>query len=153
MIIQIDTREKQKAIKKIIEEFDKQGIKHISSKLYVGDYVSLDNSKLVIDRKRNLQELCGNVCQGHKRFKAELVRAQESGIKVIILCEHGGNIKTLGDVNKWVNPRLKTSPLAVSGARLFKILYTMSKTYGVDFVFCNKSQTGKKIIELLNGGD
>lgn len=153
MIIQIDTREKQKAIKKIIEEFDKQGIKHISSKLYVGDYVSLDNSKLVIDRKRNLQELCGNVCQGHKRFTAELIRAQESGIKVIILCEHGGNIKTLGDVNKWINPRLKTSPLAMSGPRLFKILYTMSKTYAVDFVFCNKSQTGKKIIELLNGGD
>lgn len=153
MIIQIDTREKQKAIKKILEEFDKQGIKHISSKLYVGDYVSLDNSKLVIDRKRNLQELCGNVCQDHKRFKAELMRAQESGIKVIILCEHGGNIKTLDDVNKWVNPRLKTSPLAVSGPRLFKILYTMSNTYGVDFVFCNKSQTGKKIIELLNGGD
>lgn len=153
MIIQIDTREKQKAIKNIIKEFDNQKIKHISSKLYVGDYVSLDDSRLVIDRKRNLQELCGNVCQGHKRFKAELIRAQESGIKLIVLCEHGGNIKSLEDVNKWVNPRLKTSPLAVSGPRLFKILYSMSKTYGVDFIFCNKAQTGKLIIQLLSGGD
>lgn len=153
MIIQIDTREKQKAIKNIIKEFDNQKIKHISSKLYVGDYVSLDDSRLVIDRKRNLQELCGNVCQGHKRFKAELIRAQESGIKLIVLCEHGGNIKSLEDVNKWVNPRIKTSPLAVSGPRLFKILYSMSKTYGVDFIFCNKAQTGKLIIQLLSGGD
>lgn len=153
MIVQIDTREKQKAIKNILKEFDNQGVKHISSKMYVGDYVSLDNSRLVIDRKRNLQELCVNVCQDHKRFKEELIRAQESGIKLIILCEHGGNIKTLEDVNNWVNPRLKKSPLAVSGPRLFKILYTMSKTYGVDFVFCNKLQTGKVILDLLNGGD
>lgn len=152
MDIQIDSREKARAITKIISYFDANNIRHYSSKLFVGDYMSLDNPRLIIDRKQNLQELVGNVCQQHKRFTAELQRAQDTGIKIIILCEHGGNIKSLYDVNFWYNPRLKTSPLAVSGQRLFKILFTMSKTYNVDFVFCDKIKTGAKIIELLTEG-
>ena len=43
MDIQIDTREKQRAIRKIIKTFDENGVKHFSSKLLVGDYMSLDN--------------------------------------------------------------------------------------------------------------
>ena len=60
MDIQIDTREKQRAIRKIIKTFDDNDVKHFSSKLLVGDYMSLDNPRLIIDRKQNLQELCGN---------------------------------------------------------------------------------------------
>lgn len=40
MDIQIDTREKQRAIRKIIKTFDDNGVKHFSSKLLVGDYMS-----------------------------------------------------------------------------------------------------------------
>ena len=102
MTIQIDSREKPKAIQKILADFDKTGINHFVSKLPVGDYMSFDNPRLVIDRKQSLQELCSNVCQQHKRFRAELIRAQEIGIKVVLLCEHGGKIKSLEDVKEWV---------------------------------------------------
>ena len=153
MQIQVDSREKAKAITKILAEFDKQNVKYYSSKLYVGDYMPLDNPRLIIDRKANLQELCGNVCQQHKRFTDELKRAQDANIKLIILCEHGGDINQLADVNKWYNPRLKVSPMAVNGQRLFKILYSISKKYEVDFEFCTKAQTGKRIIEILGGQD
>ena len=149
MDVIVDSREKAKAITKILAEFDKQGVKYASSKLFVGDYMSLDNPRLIIDRKQNLSELTNNVCQGHKRFRAELERANEYGIQLIILCEHGGQIKTLQDVQNWVNPRLKESPMAMSGDRLYKVLLAMSKKYGVRFEFCSKSQTGKRIIELL----
>lgn len=149
MDIQIDSREKAKAIKKILSEFDKQNINYYTSKLYVGDYMSLDNPRVVVDRKQNLSELCGNVCQQHERFRNEIIRANEAGIKLVILCEHGKNIKTIGDVNKWYNPRLKVSPKATTGKQLFKILYTISKKYGVEFIFCDKYETGKKIIEIL----
>ena len=152
MQIQIDSREKAKAIKKILAEFDKNKVNYYTSKLYVGDYMSLDNPRLIIDRKQNLTELCGNVCQGHKRFTDELKRAQEAGIKLVILCEQSKDIKTLADVNKWYNPRLRVSKLALSGQRLFKILYTLSKRYNVDFEFCSKEETGKRIIEILKGG-
>lgn len=151
MVIQVDSREKARAIQKIIAEFDNRGIKWFVSKLPVGDYQSLDNPRLVIDRKQNLLELCGNVCQQHKRFKAELERANEYGIKLIVLCEHGRGIKSLQDVMAWVNPRLKESPLAVSGERLFRILTAMSNKHGVEFLFCTKQETGKRIVEILSG--
>lgn len=149
MTIQVDTREKARAIEGIIKEFDKQGVTHFSSKLYVGDYVNLENSFLVVDRKQNLLEVCSNVCQQHKRFVNEIKRAKAAGIKIIFLVEHGKNIKSLEDVKNWVNPRLKESPLAVSGERLYKILSTLERTYGVEFRFCDKRNTGKKIIEIL----
>ena len=149
MEIQIDTREKQRAIVKVLDEFDRQGVKHVSSKLYVGDYMSFDNPRLIIDRKQNLFEVCNNVCQQHDRFITEIKKANDIGIKLIFLVEHGGKIKTLDDVAEWNNPRLKTSPLAVSGQRLHKILSTISKNYNVEFLFCDKRNTGKRIIELL----
>ena len=151
MTIQIDTREKSRAIKQIVSYFDETGIQHYTSKLYVGDYMSLDNPRVVIDRKQNLQEICGNVCQQHERFTNELKRARENGIKIIILCEHGSNIKTLADVQGWVNPRLRTSPKAVSGKQLFKILFTIGQRSDVDFVFCDKRMTGYMIAKILGG--
>ena len=150
MIIQIDTREKSKAIRKILADFDRAGGKHISSKLYVGDYMNLDFPRLVIDRKQNLSELTNNVCQEHKRFTAELKRALDAGIHVVILCEHGGKIETLNDVREWVNTRLSDSPLAVSGERLHKILSTMKRTYDFEILFCKKADTGKEILRILS---
>ena len=151
MTIQIDSREKAKAIKKIIAEFDKQGIKYYISKLWAGDYMSLDNPRLIVDRKQNLSELCQNVCQDHDRFRRELVRAQENRIQLIILCEHGKDIESLEDIIFWENPRLKKSPKATTGQTLYNILSTLQRKYGVQFEFCTKEQTGKRIIELLGG--
>lgn len=152
MTIQIDSREKTKAIKKILLSFDAHGIDYFVSKLPVADYMCFDNPRLVIDRKQNLLEICSNVCQQHKRFTDELKRAQQYGIKVVILCEHGVGINTLDDVMRWKNPRLKKSPLAMSGERLYRIMSTMQKTYGVEWQFCDKNHTGQRIIEILGGG-
>lgn len=153
MTIQIDSREKARAIQKVLAEFEKQGIKHFVSKLPVGDYISLDNPRISIDRKQSLSEVSANVGQDHARFKRELDRAQEYGIRLIFLVEHGGAIKTLEDVQNWVNPRLKEHPLALSGPRLYKIMLTMQNKYGIEWLFCDKRCTGKRIIELLNGSD
>lgn len=153
MVIQIDTHEKKKAIVKIVEEFNRQGVKHINSKLYVGDYMSLDNAKFVIDRKQNLLEICNNVCQDHKRFINELRRANDLGVRLVFLIEHSSKIKSLEDVKEWVNPRLKKYPLAVSGQRLYEKLSVLEKTFNTKFYFCSKAETGKKIIELLGDND
>ena len=149
MTIQIDSREKAKAIKKIIAEFDKQGIKYYISKLWAGDYMSLDNPRLIVDRKQNLSELCQNVCQDHDRFRRELIRAQENRIQLIILCEHGKDIESLEDIIFWENPRLKKSPKATTGQTLYNILSTLQRKYGVQFEVCTEEQTGKRIGELL----
>ena len=167
MDIQIDSREKARAIRKIIKTFDETGVKHFSSKLLVGDYMSLDNPRLIIDRKQNLQELCGNVCQQHERFKKELLKAIEAGIQLVILVEHGPDIKTLEDVYFWKNPRKHEirwrtvngkrvkyveSEKAVDGAQLYRSLCTMRDRYYVQFAFCEKKNTGKEIIRILRDG-
>ena len=166
MQVQVDTREHAKEWERIKGQFDTLGVQYFRSKMYVGDYQSLDNPRLVIDRKKDLQEICGNVCQQHERFKAELLRAKEQGIKLVILCEHGADIKSLEDVFFWQNPRKyqirwKTvngkrvkdviSAKAVDGNQLYKSLCTIRDRYFVDFQFCSKEETGKKIIEILGG--
>ena len=165
MDIQIDSREKARAIRKIIKTFDEQGIKHFSSKLLVGDYMSLDNPRLIIDRKQNLQELCGNVCQQHERFKRELLKAMDAGIQLVILVEHGADIKSLEDVYFWKNPRKHevrwrivngkrekyvVSAKAVDGNQLYKSLCTIRDRYHVRFEFCEKKDTGVRIAEILS---
>ena len=149
MIVQIDTREKEKAIEKIQKTFEEKGIKTVSSKMYVGDYQNLQNGSVVVDRKQNLSEICSNVCQQHERFKAELIRAQEAGIKIFILCEHGKDIKTIEDVKNWINPRLKKSPKALTGEKLYRIMKTQEAKYGITYLFCDKEETGEKILEIL----
>lgn len=152
MTIQIDTREHKWEMARIQRQLTAAGCKTIVSKLYVGDYQSLDNPRLVIDRKKDLQELCGNVCQQHERFKKELVKAMEAGIRIIILIEHGPDIQSLEDVYFWDNPRLMQSPRAVSGNGLYKSLVTIRDRYNVQFEFCTKNETGAKIMELLSNG-
>lgn len=149
MVIQVDSREKDRAIRKILEEFDRQGVKHPVSKLMVGDYMNYDNPRLIIDRKQNLSEVCSNVCQGHERFRRELIRAQEYGIQLVILVEHGKGIKGLADVIWWRNPRGGKS---MQGDVLCKIMETQERKYGVRWEFCDKRQTGRRIIEILSGG-
>ena len=164
MDIQIDSREKARAIRKIIKYFEDNGIKHFSSKLLVGDYMSLDNPRLIIDRKQNLQELCGNVCQQHERFKKELLKAMDAGIQLVILVEHGPDINSLEDVYFWKNPRKHEdrwkwengkrvkyviSAKAVDGNQLYKSMCTIRDRYGVRFEFCEKKDTGKRIVEIL----
>ena len=98
MTIQIDTREHKYEADRIKKQFDAMGVEYFRSKLYCGDYQSLDNGRLVIDRKKDLLEICGNVTTQHDRFRRELIRAKEAGIKIIVLCEHGEGIERLTDV-------------------------------------------------------
>ena len=161
MTIQVDSREKAHAITRILEHFHASGVKYYISKLYIGDYMNLDNPRVIIDRKQNLDELCGNVCRQHERFRSELIRAQENGIRLIILCEHGHGIKSLDDVLFWRNPRARTKKLingswvwteqkVMHGDTLYKILNTMQTRNGVEFHFCDKTETGRRIVEILN---
>ena len=74
----IDSREHKSELKRICAQLDRLGVSYLISKLPVGDYMSLDNARLVVDRKQNLTELCSNVCQDHDRFRRELQRANDN---------------------------------------------------------------------------
>lgn len=165
MIIQIDSREKARAIKKIVSEFDRQEVRHPVSKLMVGDYMNYDNPRLIVDRKQNLSELCSNVCQDHKRFRKELTLAKENDIQLVFLIEHGKGVQRLEDVIWWENPRRwkrrrnvetgkweDVETKAMTGDVLYKVLCTQKRKYGCKFLFCDKEETGSEIIRILGGG-
>lgn len=127
-MILIDSREKPKAIAKIIKCFEENNIDYDTSKLYVGDYQSLDNPKVIVDRKQNLAEIMQNVTQ--KRFGDELIRAKKAGIHLIILIEHSKDITCIDDITKWKNPRLEYWK--------FKARKQLSQDLGGWFAFCEE---------------
>ena len=147
LVIQIDTREQK--YDHVVKYLDSQGIKHVRSKCVVGDYVNLENPMVVIDRKKDLQEVAGNVCQQHERFVRELELAKELGYKMIILVEEP-NINVLVNVCSWYNWRRKKNPKAVNGKTLYKIMKTMQDKYGITWEFTSKQKCGERIVELLS---
>lgn len=171
MNIQVDSREHESEWKRISKQFDELGVKYFRSKLYVGDYQNMDNARLVVDRKKDLQELYGNICAQHERFRRELLKAIEQEIKIIILCEHGEDVKSLEDVYFFYQPPTKRWRVvkkvingkevkvrepymqkAIDGKAMYKSFCTIRDRYNVDFVFCTKEDTGKKIVEILSDG-
>lgn len=145
MII-VDSREKKNS--HILKYFITHDIDYVVQKMDVADYQIQGKDDLVIDRKQNCDELARNLTNrsDHARFWKEVRRAKERGIKMIVLCEHGGQIKDIKSVANW---KSKYSP--VSGRHLMEEIYRVHIAYGVDFLFCDKRSTGRRIIELLGG--
>ena len=142
-----DTREK--ANQKILQYFETHKIPYIEQKLETGDYMASEKMDITIDRKKNLGELLKNMCSSDKsRFWREIRRSQKEGIKFIILCEHSGRYKTIKDVAEYKDKYSK-----VSGRELMNRMYAAHIAYGVEFLFCDKRSTGRKIVELLGCGN
>lgn len=149
MVLQVDSREQK--FDHVTNYFDSQGIKWVKSKCVVGDYVNLENPMVVVDRKKDLQEVCGNVTKDHARFVRELELAKDLGYKMIVLVEEP-NINSLSQVCSWYNWRRKTNPKAITGRTLYKIMLKMSQKYNFEWQFTTKSKCGEKIVELLKEG-
>lgn len=140
--------------------FERNGIKVVNSKLPAGDYALLTDMSRVIDTKRNLQELVGNLIQDHERFRREADFCRDNGIELIVLVEERG-IHSLEDVRRWVNPRLrkwkkdkwlgrKVNPKPpTDNITLMKIMWTFGKEHHVRWEFCSPEEAGKRVIELL----
>lgn len=172
MIILEDTRQQDSKHKAKEKWFAEHGIEVRRTKLYCGDYTLPTDQSICIDTKRDIQELVGDICgTQHSRFRDECLRAQESGIKLIILVENerkiiysrkgtfveNYTIRELKDLHKWVNPRLwifkngkQKYPNATKGIALQKACMTMQKKYGVEFQFCSPDEAAEKIVEILN---
>ena len=154
MMIYVDTREKK--WDNIKRYFDENSIPYDLRKLSCGDYMRDDRPDLSIDRKRNLEEISGNLFsasvdkEGHKynRFWHEVRRSREIGVHLVVLIEHGGQIHCLDDVRNWHSKYSK-----VSGSRLRAEMIRVSLAYDVEFQFCAKVSTGRRIMEILYAND
>ena len=143
MII-VDSREKK--WDHIRKYFEANGIEFEIKKLDAGDYFSTDQGDVVVDRKQNLQELCGNLSKGNGniiRFTNECRRAKEQGIRLVVLIE-GTNCQTVKDVSGWKSKYTKHS-----GKWLTDKMFNLTVSYDVEWQFCKKNETAAKILEIL----
>lgn len=119
MMIIEDTRNQQGKHDLKREYFERHGITVVRSKMYVGDYTLPTDQSVCIDTKNSIQELVSDICgKSHTRFRDELVRAQEAGIKLIVLVENDVEyvnkartikndvVRSVNDLFRWKNPRL-----------------------------------------------
>ena len=111
-----DTREQKNG--HILQYLKTHEIPYVERKLETGDYMLYERMDTTIDRKQ--------------------------GVRFIILCEHGGQYKTMKDV---ANYRSRYS--RISGRELMERMYAAHIAYGVEFLFCDKRSTGRRIAELL----
>lgn len=167
MIFLHDTRDKSDKHPNVDPVLEKMGHKVVRSKMYVGDITLLNKQDVCIDLKANLSEVETNLVHQHARFRNECKRAQDAGIKLVILVEED-NIPSLECVPKWVNPRykrwirLKTAHKQgkqlqvkiaarppVTGQALYGMMCTMSRRYGVTWLFTPHSDTAKTICNIL----
>ena len=141
-----DSRERKN--EHILRYFDRHGIDYEIRKLDVGDYM-LDGGAISIDTKRSVDELASNMLNrnDHARFLREAKRAADSGVKLIVLLETS-KYKAIPDLREW---RSKYS--GISGRSLMDAIYKTHISYGVEFLFCPKISTGRRIIELLSCTD
>ena len=145
MIIEMDTRNQKDNY--VTDYLDSQGVKWIRNKLYSGDVKSVNSTKVIIELKKDLLELCGNLAslKEHERVKREIARAREIGCERFIFLIKEQKIKTIDEVTNWSSSRTK-----VKGETLMKIMKTMSERYDVEFIFTTKEKAGEKILKLLN---
>lgn len=150
---------------KVLDVIKRKGKREVDLKKmdFIGTY------DVSVDSKRDIQELIGNVCgKAHARFRDECILAQNNKVKLYILVENEDGITDIKQLFSWQNPRMhrynkiaymhnlgkwQNIPLPkgkpTSGEVLAKSLLTMQLKYGVEFLFCNPNESGKKILELL----
>lgn len=152
----VDTREHAKAIKGILEHFDKCGIQYDFSKLLFGDYIDYNRPQLSIDRKQNIAELAKNCTSEHERFRRELERVKKAGAELVLLVEQNRykdrgewvQVKDIIDLMRWSSPHTM-----VKGERVYRILASWVAKYPLRVEFCDKRSTGRRIIEILYEGE
>ena len=152
MEILIDTRERPtKVSNKRYASFGCPSKRHTMA---FGDYTynfTLPNGKLlfepygtaegdcVIERKMNLEELSGCLCQQRDRFRKEFERASQNNASIYLLVEDATWEKIINHGYK-----TKFNPNA-----FFATLTAWIARYDIKLIFCKKETSGKLIKEIL----
>lgn len=135
----VDTREQP--TEKYYKRIEAVGFPYRRQKLDFGDYscgylaqdgleVLLDK-ELVVERKMNLDEICGNFTKGRDRFAREFERATQNGAKVHLIVENGNYEKIL---NGKYRSKLNSNSLLAS-------FLAFADRYDITVHFCKPDTT------------
>ena len=113
----------------LLEDTRKHEIKHeywkrigaqiMQVKLPFGDYAAV--SSVVVDTKRDIYEIAGNILNDHTRFRSECISAQECGCKLVILVENLDGVDSLKALESWKESdrhfRMRNGVARINGRR------------------------------------
>lgn len=137
-----------------------------------GDYCSDNGSNVVVDTKKDVQELAMDVGRDHARFVRECERAREAGCRLVVLVESSSAYNDPMVLGGWTSDvclRRRRSGRApacrscdpsrdqctayrskpMQGPTLVKILGTLERRHGVAFEFVGRDDAAARICELL----
>lgn len=160
-VILEDTRQQAGKHRNVQAWMNAHGVNLRRTKLFCGDYTLPADQRICIDTKYGLQEVYGDLIgKDHARFIRELDAAKACGISLVILIEESG-ITCLDDVAAWPNPRrvryfhtpqeLRPSKPPISSEQLAKVMRTVEERHGCIWKFCERSETGRRIYDILTG--
>lgn len=150
MQILVDTREQPS--KRAFQRYESFGVPYKSQKLEYGDYTYnfllpngewfyKDSDKIhpdvMIERKMDLEEISGCLCQQRERFRAEFERAGNSA-KYLLIED--------GSWEKILHGRYKTK---FNSNAFIGSLISWSIRYNIKIIFCQKEISGRIIREIL----
>ena len=136
-----DTREQDRHVSEYLE---KKKIPTITRKLDTGDYsAQLDDMSferdIVVERKHNLDEVCGNFTVERERFEREFMRAKAYGTKVHLIIENASWTDIfLG------NYRSKLPPKSLVGS-----LLSWMVRFNVTITFCKPEESARIIYGIF----
>ena len=151
MVLLEDSRNQIGKHKNINAYFKSIGIKVIRSKVLVGDYVIANNHRTSVDTKKDMIETSMDLFRDHRRFRDECQLAKDCEIRLVVLIEDN-TVGSYDELLHWINPQPNRSALTPNGERCYKVMKAMEYSYGVEFQFCNKADTGRRILEILTEG-
>ena len=150
-----DTRQQKGKHQNKAEYFESIGECVVRCALPVGDYQR--PAKVAVDTKMSINELAMDLQRDHARFARECKKANELGTQLVILVENREGVRSLSDLEAWVEPledyhrrNQYGKAKRYKGATLAKACSTMFKRYGVMFGFCSPDETGERIINILD---
>lgn len=136
-----DTREQDRHVE---EYLAKKNIPHITRKLDTGDYSCQlgDNSyerEIVVERKHNLDEICGNFTAERERFEREFMRAKAYGTKVHLIVENAS----------WSDVFLGNYRSKLPPKSLVASLLSWMVRFNITVTFCKPSDSAKLIYGIF----
>lgn len=132
-----DTRERDTHCE---EWFKKNKVQTITRKLDTGDYscqlgdMSFEKD-ICIERKHNLDEICGNFTVERERFEREFMRAKAYGTKVVLIIENA----------TWTDIFLGNYRSKLNSKSLVGSLLSWMVRFNITVLFCRPEETARII--------
>ena len=136
-----DTREKDPHVS---DWFEKNKVQTITRKLDTGDYsvqlgdISFERD-VCVERKHNLDELCGNFTSDRDRFEREFIRAKAYHLKVYLIIENAS----------WTDIFLGNYRSKLPTKSLLGSLLSWMVRFNVTVIFCKPEETARIIHGLF----